>query len=72
MRISAGIDATPVLAMLHVLTDTGSASSAGSATRRRNGAEEPFAAESCRCWQGWPAGPYRHVSALLYLVAVPG
>jgi hypothetical protein len=57
----ADIDATPVLAMLHVLADTLAGRNVWRLYCARNRAEEPFAAESRRCWHGWPAatGPHR-------------
>src|SRR5215471_3788628 len=61
LLISAGVGATPVLAMLHALADAGSARDVWWLHGARNRAEEPFAAES-RLLLARLASGHRHVS----------
>ena len=60
LLISAGVGATPVLAMLHALADTRSGRDVWWLHGARNRAEEPFAAES-RSLLGQLAGGHRHI-----------
>ncbi len=60
LLISAGIGATPVLAMLHALADARSARDIWWLHGARNRAQEPFAAESRSLLAGLPSG-HRHI-----------
>jgi ferredoxin-NADP reductase/MOSC domain-containing protein YiiM len=60
LLISAGVGATPVLAMLHALADEKSSREIWWLHGARNGAEEPFAAESRSLLQALARG-HRHV-----------
>jgi ferredoxin-NADP reductase/MOSC domain-containing protein YiiM len=60
LLISAGVGATPVLAMLHALADTGSGREVWWLHGARNRAEEPFAAES-RSLVAQLASGHRHI-----------
>jgi ferredoxin-NADP reductase/MOSC domain-containing protein YiiM len=60
LLISAGVGATPVLAMLHALADAGSGRDVWWLHGARNRAEEPFAAES-RALLGSLASGHRHI-----------
>jgi ferredoxin-NADP reductase/MOSC domain-containing protein YiiM len=60
LLISAGVGATPVLAMLHALADTGSGRDVWWLHGARNRAEEPFAAES-RSLVALLASGHRHI-----------
>jgi ferredoxin-NADP reductase/MOSC domain-containing protein YiiM len=60
LLISAGVGATPVLAMLHALADEKSSREIWWLQSARNGGEEPFAAESRSLLQGLARG-HRHV-----------
>ncbi len=57
--ISAGVGATPVLAMLHALADAGSDREVWWLHSARSRAEEPFAAESRSLLAGLPRGHLR-------------
>jgi ferredoxin-NADP reductase/MOSC domain-containing protein YiiM len=60
LLISAGVGATPVLAMLHALADTRSGREVWWLHSARNRAEEPFAAESRSLLARLPRG-HRHI-----------
>src|SRR5262249_49533096 len=60
LLVSAGVGATPVLAMLHALADTGAERDVWWLHGARNRAEEPFAAES-RSLLARLAGAHRHI-----------
>jgi ferredoxin-NADP reductase/MOSC domain-containing protein YiiM len=60
LLISAGVGATPVLAMLHTLAGAGSGREVWWLHGARSGAEEPFAAESRSLLARLPGG-HRHV-----------
>jgi ferredoxin-NADP reductase/MOSC domain-containing protein YiiM len=60
LLISAGVGATPVLAMLHALAATGSGRDVWWLHGARNRAEEPFAVESRALIESLPSG-HRHV-----------
>jgi ferredoxin-NADP reductase/MOSC domain-containing protein YiiM len=60
LLISAGVGATPVLAMLHTLAGTGSARDVWWLHGARNRAEEPFAEESRSLLAGLTRG-HRHI-----------
>jgi ferredoxin-NADP reductase/MOSC domain-containing protein YiiM len=59
LLISAGVGATPVLAMLHALADAGSDREVWWLHGARSRAEEPFAAESRSLLAGLPRGHLR-------------
>jgi ferredoxin-NADP reductase/MOSC domain-containing protein YiiM len=60
LLISAGVGATPVLAMLHALAAAGSGRDIWWLHGARNRAEEPFAAESRSLIESLPSG-HRHI-----------
>ena len=60
LLLSAGVGATPVLAMLHALSDSKSSREVSWLHGARNRADEPFAAESRSLLQALPSG-HRYV-----------
>jgi ferredoxin-NADP reductase/MOSC domain-containing protein YiiM len=60
LLISAGVGATPVMAMLHALVAAGSGRDIWWLHGARSGAEEPFAAESRSLLEALPRG-HRHI-----------